>query len=368
MWESKASKPLWERAGFAAGFHGGGTLHSPLRPRFSRGSSGGPGFVLPFAGGAETVGKPDTFPIELVNGAVMGEPVQQGCGQCGIAEDAGPLCKRQVRCDDQRTLFVAVREDLKQHLRPLGRERDIADFVHDEQLEAGQLGQAIAHALDLQRQGRKDDVIEKWRAIAQVAEGNDNDLAATAWFSVGYLLGDENQEESILANDKVIRLKPDMTEAQNNRGGAKYKLGQYDAAIADFDEAIRLKPDYAIAYHNRGEAKVKFGQNDAAIADFDDVIRLEPDHAIAHNNRGAAKCESGQYDTAVADYDEAIRLKPDYAIAYGDRGEAKAALGLNDGARKDLETALQLTRNANNAKIVAKAEQSLGDLDASCDS
>ena len=33
MWEPKASKPLWERAGFAAGFHGGGTFHSPLRPR-----------------------------------------------------------------------------------------------------------------------------------------------------------------------------------------------------------------------------------------------------------------------------------------------------------------------------------------------
>ena len=83
MWEPKASKPPWERAGFAAGSHGGGTFHSPPRTRFSRGSSGGPGFVLPFASGAETVGKPDTFPLELVNGAVMGQPVQQGCGQCG---------------------------------------------------------------------------------------------------------------------------------------------------------------------------------------------------------------------------------------------------------------------------------------------
>ena len=82
MWEPKASKPRWERAGFAAGFHGGGTFHSPLRPRFSRGASGGPGFVAPFAGGAETVGKPDTFPLELVNGAVVGQPVQQGGGQC----------------------------------------------------------------------------------------------------------------------------------------------------------------------------------------------------------------------------------------------------------------------------------------------
>ena len=75
MWEPKASKPPWERAGFAAGSHGGGTFHSPPRPRFSRGSSGGPGFVLPFASGAETVGKPDTFPLELVNGELLSKVV-----------------------------------------------------------------------------------------------------------------------------------------------------------------------------------------------------------------------------------------------------------------------------------------------------
>ena len=75
---------------------------------------GGPGFLLPLDGGAKALGEPDAFPIELVNRTVMGEPVQQGRGQRGIAEHAGPLCKRQVRCDDQGTFFVTVREDLKQ--------------------------------------------------------------------------------------------------------------------------------------------------------------------------------------------------------------------------------------------------------------
>ena len=99
----------------------------------SRGTFGGPGFLLPFARGTETLGEADAFPIERVNRAVMGQSVQQGRGQCGVTEDAGPLCKRQVRCDDQGTLFVAVRENLKQQLGALGRERDLADFVDDEQ-------------------------------------------------------------------------------------------------------------------------------------------------------------------------------------------------------------------------------------------
>ena len=72
----------------------------------------------------------------------------------------------------------------------------------------------------------------------------------------------------------------------------------------------------------------------------------------------------GQYEDAVDDCNEAIRLKPDYAEAYINRGAAKVALVLKDEARKDFEIALELARKANDAKIVAQAEQLLRDLDA----
>ena len=111
------------------GFHGGDTFHNPSLACVSRGAFGGPGFLLPFARGTETLGEPDAFPIELMNRAVMGQSVQQGRGQGGIAEHAGPLRKRQVRRHDEGTLFVSIREDLKQQLGALGRERDIADLI-----------------------------------------------------------------------------------------------------------------------------------------------------------------------------------------------------------------------------------------------
>ena len=147
-----------------------------------------------------------------------------------------------------------------------------------------------------QQQGKRDAAIEKWSAIAHVVEGSDNDLAAWAWFSVGYLALDEDPKGSVLANDRAIRLKPDLDGAYSNRGNAKQKLGQNEAAVADYDEAIRLNQDYAEAYINRGAAKV--------------------------------------------------------------------ALVLKDEARKDFEIALELARKANDAKIVAQAEQLLRDLDA----
>ena len=263
--------------------------------------------------------------------------------------------------------------------------------------EASLTDKAIADAVSLQQQGKRDDAIEKWRAIAHVVEGSDNDLAARAWFSAGYLIQDEDPEDALADYAEAIRLKPDYAEAYSNRGVVKYalgrhddaladyaeairlkpdharpyynlgivkaKLGRYDDALADYDEAIRLKPDHDGAFYNRGVAKDKLGRYEDALADYDEAIRLKPDYAEAYNNRGAVKDALGRHDDALADYDEAIRLKPDLAEAYGNRGNAKNALGLKDEARKDFDTTLELARNANNAGVVAQAKQSLRDLD-----
>ena len=264
--------------------------------------------------------------------------------------------------------------------------------------EASLTDKAISEAVSLQQQGKRDAAIEKWSAIAHVVEGSDNDLAAWAWFSVGYLALDEDPKGSVLANDRAIRLKPDLDGAYINRGNAKQKLEQYEAAIADYGEAIRLKPDEAMAYSNRGaakqklgqnkdaiadcneairlkpdldgayinrgNAKQKLGQNEAAVADYDEAIRLNPTLVEAYINRGVAKAGLRRYEAAIADYDEAIRLNQDYAEAYSNRGAAKAALDLKDEARKDFKIALELAQKANDAKIVAQAEQWFRDLGA----
>ena len=298
--------------------------------------------------------------------------------------------------------------------------------------EASLTDKAISDAVFLQQQGKRDDAIEKWRAIAHVVEGSDNDLAARAWLSVGYLVWDESPENSIAAYNEAIRLKPDYAQAYNNRGNVKVLLERHEEAIADYDEAIRLKPDYAQAYYNRGNAKGRLERHEEAIADYDEAIRLKPDYAQAYNNRGIvkvllerheeaiadydeairlkpdhaqayynrgnakgrlerheeaiadydeairlkpdhaqayhnrgnAKGRLERHEEAIADYDEAIRLKPDYAQAYNNRGISKGKLDLRDEARKDFEIALELAQKANDAKIVAQAEQLLRDLDA----
>ena len=263
---------------------------------------------------------------------------------------------------------------------------------------------AIANAVTLQRVRRIDAAIEKWRSIANVAEGIDNELAARAWFSVGYLLQKGRTEEdkakdaqpALFAYDEAIRLRPDYPEAYNNRGNAKQDLGRHGVAIADFDEAIRLRPDLPEAYNNRGAAKRALGRHGDATADYDEAIRLRPDYPEAYNNRGNAKQDLGRHGDAIADYDEAIRLRPDFPEAYYNRGNAKQDLGRNGDAiadfdeairlrpdfpeayynrgrtkiasdrntdgKIDLETALELAQKANNMVIKSRAEQQLQKL------
>ena len=208
--------------------------------------------------------------------------------------------------------------------------------------EATLVDKAIAQAVSLQQQGRRDYAIKQWRAIAHIAEGSDNDLAARAWLSIGYLAGVESSGDCISAHDKAICLKPDFAAAYNSRGNAKALLGRHDDAIADHNEAIRLQPDGAAAYNSRGASKAALGRHDDAIADYNEAIRLQPAYAAAYTNRGISKAVLGRHGDAIADHNKAIRLKPDDATAYINRGMLKAALGRHDDAIADHNEAIRL--------------------------
>ncbi|MDE2734160.1 MAG: tetratricopeptide repeat protein [Gemmatimonadota bacterium] len=265
--------------------------------------------------------------------------------------------------------------------------------------DSSPIDRAVAAALSLQQQNRDEEAIEKWRSIANIVEETDSELAARAWFSVGYLalLEKLDRKMALDAYDKALRLNPDLVEAYYNRGMVKIVLGQWEAALADYDAAIARNPnyaqayysrgmvketlgqreaalveydaaiarnpDYTQAYYNRGVVKEALGQLEAAIADFDAAIAQKPDYTQAYYRRGVAKEALGQLEAALADYDEAIRLYPDNTDAYFSRGNAKAQQERIDEARQDLEKALNLAQATGNADLAAKAAQDLSNLD-----
>ena len=70
---------------------------------------------------------------------MVGEPVQQRAGEAFRAEDPGSLIERQVGGDKDGAPLVALAEDLEEQFRPGGGQGDEAQFVDDQQAEAGQL-------------------------------------------------------------------------------------------------------------------------------------------------------------------------------------------------------------------------------------
>ena len=206
------------------------------------------------------------------------------------------------------------------------------------------IDKAVAAAVSLQQQDKIEEAIRKWTSIADLSEGINNNLAARAWFSVGYLMSSKNNdsEGAIEAYDKSIKLNSNYYEAYNNRGHEKTNLGLYESAISDYDKTIVLKPDYAESYNNRGNMKLSLGQYNSAISDYDKAIVLKSDYAEPYNNRGIAKVRLDQHQSAIIDYDKAIALKSDYAEAYYNRGNIKFKLGQHQSAINDYDKAIVL--------------------------
>jgi len=131
----------------------------------------------------------------------------------------------------------------------------------------------------------------------------------------------------------------------NNRGLAYRKLGDRQAAIADFDKALAINPEFFYTYVSRGLVRGDMRDYDAAISDFDIAARLEPSYAEAYYYRAIARFNKGLYPEVLADLTEAIRLKPGFADAYNKRGLVYYTLGDYGQAVDDFSKAASMEPN-----------------------
>lgn len=75
------------------------------------------------------------FAIHLEDVAMVRESIQQGCRHAFALEDLAPFTEGQVAGDQQAAAFVAIGEDLEQQLGSGAAEREVAEFVHDQQVD-----------------------------------------------------------------------------------------------------------------------------------------------------------------------------------------------------------------------------------------
>jgi protein O-mannosyl-transferase len=183
-----------------------------------------------------------------------------------------------------------------------------------------------ANSLDLY-----NDIIEKYPRVYLAYENRGN---------AKYKLGDK--QGALEDYDKAIEINPHSVIAYYNRGSAKQESDDNQGAIDDYSKAIVLNPYYIKAYNNRGISRSKIGEYQRAIQDYDIVIKINPQDADAYNNRGIAKCKLSEYQEALKDFDRAIEINPQIANSFNNRGLAKNGLEDIQGAIQDYDRAIEL--------------------------
>ena len=119
----------------------------------------------------------------------------------------------------------------------------------------------------------------------------------------------------------------DRSILKSQEGSSALLRGRYDLAIAAFDDALKdtsLSPTrQAPILSDRGVAKWRLKQLDAALADFTKAVSLNPDYAPAYNNRGNVYMDLNRAEEAYRDFDKAIALSPSFGPAYSNRANAE---------------------------------------------
>ena len=101
-------------------------------------------------------------------------------------------------------------------------------------------------------------------------------------------------------------------------GNAKYEIGDYAGALADFNRVMDLYPLPASLYYNRGNARYQQHDYPGAIADYAAAIAKKPMYANALFMKGIAEIEAGQPDRGCRNLQKAGQL--------GHREAAKVSL------------------------------------------
>lgn len=131
---------------------------------------------------------------------------------------------------------------------------------------------------------------------------------------------------AISAYDECIELESKISEPYFLRGNAQAALGSFDDARKDYDLAIEYQNRPTLVsnngkdkstfenwflfsiFFNRGNAKFALGDFQGAVADYSETIRLAPTFSEAFYNRGNANAELDHCRDATADFDSASNL------------------------------------------------------------
>lgn len=76
--------------------------------------------------------------------------------------------------------------------------------------------------------------------------------------------------------NRVIEIAPDFAEAWNQRAIIYYKVGYFDASLADVEETLKREPRHFGALSGRGMCYLGLRDPDEALSAFEEAIEVHP--------------------------------------------------------------------------------------------
>ena len=107
-------------------------------------------------------------------------------------------------------------------------------------------------------------------------------------------------------------MDPNYSEYYNELGNILQELEQHQLAVELYTEAIKRSAPYPEVFFNKAVCHLRLGELEAALADFDTSLDLNPNQPQAHALRADILGEQGSTSEALHGYDAAIRLGWDF--------------------------------------------------------
>ncbi len=110
------------------------------------------------------------------------------------------------------------------------------------------------------------------------------------------------------------------------RGSWKQKIGELDAALADYGISIDMEPNNVEGYDYRADVYQQKGDLDRALTDYDHATRIDPTYAAAHYSRGLIYEKKKELDKARVAYNAALAVPSINRIAQWAQDNARTRL------------------------------------------
>ncbi len=142
--------------------------------------------------------------------------------------------------------------------------------------------------------------------------------------------------------NKIIRVKPYLSQPYYFRSIAKYSLDDYEGAEEDIKKALDINPYLVNAYNLYGIIKQKDNDAEGAIKVYSEGLKIEGENINLLINRGNSKMSLKKYKEAIEDYNSVLGNDANIISARLNRGMAKVNEGDTIGGINDFSHVIKI--------------------------